>query len=87
MWFSANMHSVSSYGHDLPAPVDCALVVIWLVAIINAFNLIDGLDGLAPGLAAISAVGLTGILLMQQVSGEVLLLAGFVGACLRISAL
>ena len=81
MWFSGT-HFGQFLGHDLPAPVDCALVVIWLVAIINAFNLIDGLDGLASGLAAISAVGLTGILLMQQVSGEVLLLAGFVGACL-----
>jgi UDP-N-acetylmuramyl pentapeptide phosphotransferase/UDP-N-acetylglucosamine-1-phosphate transferase len=81
MWFSGT-HFGQFLGHDLPAPVDCALVVIWLVAIINAFNLIDGLDGLAAGLASISAVGLTGILLMQNVSGEVLLLAGFVGACL-----
>jgi UDP-GlcNAc:undecaprenyl-phosphate/decaprenyl-phosphate GlcNAc-1-phosphate transferase len=69
-------------GHDLPFPVDCALVVIWLVAIINAFNLIDGLDGLASGLAIISAVGLCGILLMQQLPGDVLILLGFIGACL-----
>lgn len=69
-------------GHDLPPLVDCALTVIWLVAIINAFNLIDGLDGLASGLAIISAVGLCGILLMQQVPGQVLLLLGFIGACL-----
>jgi UDP-N-acetylmuramyl pentapeptide phosphotransferase/UDP-N-acetylglucosamine-1-phosphate transferase len=81
MWFSGT-HFGQLLGHDLPAPVDCVLVVIWLVAIINAFNLIDGLDGLASGLAIISAVGLSGILLMQQVPGEVLLLVGFIGACL-----
>jgi UDP-GlcNAc:undecaprenyl-phosphate/decaprenyl-phosphate GlcNAc-1-phosphate transferase len=81
MWFSGT-HFGTFLGHDLPAPVDCAMVVIWIVAIINAFNLIDGLDGLASGLAGISAVGLTGILLMQQTSGEVLLLVGFIGACL-----
>jgi UDP-N-acetylmuramyl pentapeptide phosphotransferase/UDP-N-acetylglucosamine-1-phosphate transferase len=81
MWFSGTRFG-QLLGHDLPAPVDCALVVVWLVAIINAFNLIDGLDGLASGLAIISAVGLTGILLMQQVPGEVLLLLGFIGACL-----
>jgi len=81
MWFSGTRFG-QLLGHDLPAPVDCALVVIWLVAIINAFNLIDGLDGLASGLAIISAVGLSGILLMQQVPGEVLLLLGFIGACL-----
>ena len=30
--------------------------VLWVVIIINAFNLIDGLDGLASGVSAISAV-------------------------------
>jgi UDP-N-acetylmuramyl pentapeptide phosphotransferase/UDP-N-acetylglucosamine-1-phosphate transferase len=69
-------------GHDLWWPLDCLLVVVWLVAIINAFNLIDGLDGLASGLAVISAVGVCGIMVMQQVTGEVLLLVGFIGACL-----
>jgi UDP-N-acetylmuramyl pentapeptide phosphotransferase/UDP-N-acetylglucosamine-1-phosphate transferase len=72
----------SLLGHDIPVPVDCVLVVIWLVAIINAFNLIDGLDGLASGLAIISAAGLCGILVMQQIPGDVLFLLGFVGACL-----
>jgi UDP-N-acetylmuramyl pentapeptide phosphotransferase/UDP-N-acetylglucosamine-1-phosphate transferase len=81
MWLSGTRFG-TFLGHDLPPVVDCAMVVVWLVAIINAFNLIDGLDGLASGLASISAVGLTGILLMQHVSGEVLLLAGFIGACL-----
>ena len=38
--------------------------------------------GWHPDLAIISAVGLCGILLMQQVPGEVLLLLGFIGACL-----
>ncbi len=69
-------------GHQLPVQLDCVLVVIWLVAIINAFNLIDGLDGLASGLAVISAVGLCGIMVMQQVPGPVLVLLGFIGACL-----
>jgi len=81
MWFSG-VRFGQLLGHDLWAPVDCALVVLWLVAIINAFNLIDGLDGLASGLAIISAVGVCGIMVMQQVPGEVLLLLGFIGACL-----
>jgi UDP-N-acetylmuramyl pentapeptide phosphotransferase/UDP-N-acetylglucosamine-1-phosphate transferase len=81
MWLSGT-HFGKFLGHDLPAPVDGVLVVVWLVAIINAFNLIDGLDGLAAGLAIISAVGLCGILVMQQISGDVLLLLGFIGACL-----
>lgn len=81
MWFTGTRFG-QFLGHDIPPALDCVLVVIWLVAIINAFNLIDGLDGLASGLAIISAVGLTGILLMQKAPGEVLLLLGFIGACL-----
>jgi UDP-N-acetylmuramyl pentapeptide phosphotransferase/UDP-N-acetylglucosamine-1-phosphate transferase len=81
MWFSG-AHFGQLLGHELPAPLDCVLVVIWLVAIINAFNLIDGLDGLASGLAIISAVGLVGIMVMQSIPGEVLVLLGFIGACL-----
>jgi len=81
MWFTGT-HFGQILGIKLPAPVDCVMVVIWLVAIVNAFNLIDGLDGLASGLAIISAVGLCGILVMQQTLGDVLLLLGFIGACL-----
>jgi UDP-GlcNAc:undecaprenyl-phosphate GlcNAc-1-phosphate transferase len=69
-------------GYDLPAGVDCLLVVLWLVALINAFNLIDGLDGLASGLAIVSALGLCGVLLLQHLPADVLILLGFVGACL-----
>jgi UDP-N-acetylmuramyl pentapeptide phosphotransferase/UDP-N-acetylglucosamine-1-phosphate transferase len=81
MWFSGTKFG-QLLGHDLPVALDGVLVVVWLVAIINAFNLIDGLDGLASGLAIISAVGLCGIMVIQQVPGEVLVLLGFVGACL-----
>jgi UDP-N-acetylmuramyl pentapeptide phosphotransferase/UDP-N-acetylglucosamine-1-phosphate transferase len=69
-------------GFDVPPVLDSLLVVIWLVAIINAFNLIDGLDGLASGLGIISALGLCGVLLLQHLPGDVLILLGFIGACL-----
>jgi UDP-GlcNAc:undecaprenyl-phosphate GlcNAc-1-phosphate transferase len=42
---------VLSLGPDLAVP----LTVIWVVAMINAVNLIDGLDGLAAGVVAIAA--------------------------------
>ena len=81
MWSSGTRFG-AVLGYNLPLPVDCVVTVIWLVAIINAFNLIDGLDGLASGLAIISAVGLCGILIMQKSPSDVLLLLGFIGACL-----
>src|SRR4029453_9488993 len=37
---------------DLAVP----LTVLWVVAMMNAVNLIDGLDGLAAGMVAIAAV-------------------------------
>ncbi len=70
------------FGIGLPPWLDGLLVVIWLLAVINAFNLIDGLDGLASGLACISAVGLCGIFLIERLPGSVLVLLGLIGACL-----
>ena len=46
----------------LPAGLDCLLTVFWIVGAVNAFNLIDGLDGLASGLALIAVVGMAGAL-------------------------
>lgn len=38
--------------------VDAALTVLWIVAVINAVNLQDNMNGLAAGLAAVSCLGL-----------------------------
>ncbi|MFA5190455.1 MAG: hypothetical protein WC740_07015 [Verrucomicrobiia bacterium] len=42
------------------------VTVLWIVGITNAFNLIDGLDGLASGVALISTLTLAGIALLNQ---------------------
>lgn len=70
------------FGMQLPIWLDHILVVVWILAVINAFNLIDGLDGLASGLACISAVGLCGIFILGRLPGNVLVLTGLIGACL-----
>lgn len=46
----------------LPAYLDCIFTVFWITGAINAFNLIDGLDGLASGLALIATLGMSGAL-------------------------
>src|SRR4030095_9824695 len=40
----------------LPAIVSYLITVLWLVGIANAFNLIDGMDGLASGAALFSSL-------------------------------
>ena len=75
-------HFGNFLGFSLPKTLDGLLVVIWIVALINAFNLIDGLDGLASGLAIISAVGLCGIFALGHMPGDVLVLLALIGACL-----
>ncbi len=45
----------SIFGMQLPTFLSYCVTVFWIISFINAFNLIDGLDGLAAGLSIISA--------------------------------
>ncbi len=40
--------------------------LLWVVGVTNAFNLIDGLDGLASGIAVIAALTMSAIALLRQ---------------------
>lgn len=51
---------------QLPTAVSFIVTVVWLVGIANAFNLIDGLDGLASGAALFSSLVILGV----SVSGD-----------------
>ena len=66
----------------IPSWLGFALLVIWLVGVTNAFNLIDGADGLAVGIGAIavSAVLICSMLLAHRESG--ILCAMLLGALL-----
>lgn len=65
-----------------PPWIDYLATVFWIVGAINAFNLIDGMDGLATGLALIASVGLAGALLFTGNSAATLPYLVFAGACL-----
>ena len=45
----------------LPALLSFAITIVWLVGITNAFNLIDGMDGLASGAALFSSLVILGV--------------------------
>ena len=70
------------FGFSLPGWIDAAATVFWFVALMNAFNLIDGVDGLAAGIALIAAGGIGLSLVFRGAPGDVLLFLGFAGACL-----
>lgn len=46
-------------GWTLPPYIALLVTTAWIIIVVNAFNLIDGLDGLAAGLAVISATCMT----------------------------
>ena len=71
------------FNITLPVYVGLPLTVCWVIGVINAFNLIDGLDGLAAGLACVASVTLTvwGIVLTGN-PGYAGLSMIFCGACL-----
>ena len=65
-----------------PAWLDCMMTVFWMVGAINAFNLIDGLDGLASGLALIAVTGMAGALVFTGSTGLIYLHVALIGAIL-----
>lgn len=58
------------------------ITVLWIVSMTNAVNLIDGLDGLACGVSAISSVSLLIIAMLRSDTQTALLTAALCGACL-----
>ena len=58
-WWWAGL-GFSGLWPAIPAWADCLLTVFWITGAVNAFNLIDGLDGLAAGLALIAVIGMAG---------------------------
>ena len=73
------------FGWQLPLWLSYCGSVIWIVAMTNAINFIDGLDGLAAGVSAISAGAMlvVALLLVPQGNSMVsaILLAAVVGGC------
>jgi UDP-N-acetylmuramyl pentapeptide phosphotransferase/UDP-N-acetylglucosamine-1-phosphate transferase len=68
---------------NLPPAVDCFLTMFWIVGLINAFNLIDGLDGLASGIAFIGVIGMAGALYFCGISPDKIIFHSiFAGALL-----
>lgn len=62
--------------------VDVALTVLWVVAVVNAVNYQDNVDGLAAGLAAVSCLGLFALAVTESQYLVAVLSVGVAGGAL-----
>jgi UDP-N-acetylmuramyl pentapeptide phosphotransferase/UDP-N-acetylglucosamine-1-phosphate transferase len=67
---------------QLPFYVNLGATLFWFTLLINAFNLIDGMDGACAGLGMIASAGLAGMLLSLHQPTDALVLVALAGACL-----
>ena len=78
--------AVVNYGLLLPwtrsLPVNMVITIFWLIGITNAINLLDNMDGLATGIAAIASGFLTFNFIATGQTTEAMMLNGFLPAAL-----
>jgi UDP-GlcNAc:undecaprenyl-phosphate GlcNAc-1-phosphate transferase len=67
---------------DLPPAVGMPLTVVWIVAVMNMVNFLDGMDGLAAGVCAISGLTFAVLALSLGRVDPAILSAVVAGACI-----
>ncbi len=78
-WFWADL-GFHTLWPAIPPVLDCAITMFWIVGAVNAFNLIDGLDGLASGIALIAVLGMAGALAFSGRPDQTMFHLAFAGA-------
>ena len=76
------LRMTSLFGWELPTWASFIFTVLWIAALINAFNMIDGVDGLAGGIACISALCMAFIALTKGYQDVACFLVIFMGTLL-----
>lgn len=80
--FSLGLRITTLAGRDVSGIVSFAVTVFWLLLCMNAFNLIDGMDGLASGIALFATLTILVMALLQDNVPLALATAPLAGALL-----
>ena len=80
-WFTG-LHLDRMLGMEIMPVLDMAATTFLFVAAMNAYNLIDGMDGVAGGLGAITGIGLAGLNILQGHESMAAICLALSGACL-----
>jgi len=78
----SNPNIFSSAEYLIFGALSVPITVIWIVAVTNSVNLIDGLDGLAVGVSTIAAVTMLIIAFLVSDGNVAIVLAALAGACI-----
>ncbi len=85
LWYGIQIIGVTDVAGDgmilFPGWLVWLSTMLWVFAITNMINFIDGVDGLASGIATISSFGLLVAALIKGQAGSAQLAAILVGAC------
>jgi len=82
LMFLAEVRVGGLFGFSFSPVLDYVATLFWFLFIINAFNLIDGFDGVCAGLAAIASLGICGSFMFRFMPLEALIMWGLIGACI-----
>lgn len=72
----------SLFGFNLPFWLSCLITIGWIIAFINAFNLIDGMDGLAAGLGIVACISLGAVTAFSHRPAATIMLLILAASCL-----
>ncbi len=81
-WRVTSLSLLPGSAFGLPLWLGFALTMLWLVGLTNAFNLIDGLDGLAVGIGALATATILGAALWLGQREMALIAVSLLGALL-----
>ena len=66
---------------DVPAPLSIAVTVLWILAVTNAFNLLDHMDGLSSGVALLAGASFLVVALQTGQGFIAAMIVPLLGAC------